>query len=65
VEIESLRNHASYDTMAAACAAVARYDEAIRWQQMAIEQAPDGLKRQYETRLGLYQSDKPYRASLN
>lgn len=50
------------DTLAAAYAEAARFDNAAEWQQKAIELAPEAQKEDYRSRLKLYREGKPYRS---
>ncbi|PAY15543.1 hypothetical protein CKO51_31345 [Rhodopirellula sp. SM50] len=50
------------DTLAAAYAESGDFDEAIRWQEKAIELAPAASKDDYRSRLKLYKSGEPYYA---
>jgi tetratricopeptide (TPR) repeat protein len=49
------------DTLAAAHAEAGQFDDAIRWQEKAIELVEDPKKPDYESRLALYRAGKPYR----
>ena len=49
------------DTLAAAYAEAGDFEQAVRWQQMAIEMASDSGRDDYRSRLALYKSGKPYR----
>ena len=49
------------DTLAAACAEVGRFEEALKWQNKAIDLAPDAAIPPLQSRLDLYRSGKPYR----
>jgi len=49
------------DTLAAACAEVGEFEEAIRWQERVIPLAPENKKAACEDRLDLYRARKPYR----
>ena len=49
------------DTLAAAYAEVGDFDNAVKWQQTALELTSDGNKDRYGRRLNLYKSRKPYR----
>ena len=48
------------DTLAAAYAADGQFDQAIRWQERAIELAPISAKEDYRMRLRLYKSGMSY-----
>ena len=49
------------DTLAAAHAEAGQFDDAIRWQEKAIELVEAEKKADYESRLVLYRAGKPYR----
>ncbi len=49
------------DTLAAACAEVGRFEEALKWQNKAIDLAPDAAIPHLQSRLDLYRSGKQYR----
>jgi len=49
------------DTLAAACAEAGEFEEAVKWQQKAIELAPWDHAERFKTRLDLYQNGKPHR----
>ena len=48
------------DTLAAACAALGRYEQASKWQQKVIGLVPPDERPQYQRRLNLYNSGQPY-----
>jgi tetratricopeptide (TPR) repeat protein len=59
-----LTNHEApgyVDTLAAAYAELGRFEDAVKWQQKAVELAPEAAKAEYETRLALYRENKPFR----
>src|SRR5262249_27614916 len=49
------------DTLAVACAACGQFDEAVSWQERAVELAPEAEKDDYRSRLELYRQGRPYR----
>lgn len=49
------------DTLSAAHAEAGGFDKAVEWQQKAMDLAPANEKADYESRLKLYQEQKPYR----
>jgi len=49
------------DTLAAAHAETGDFAEAVRWQEKAIELVSTEHRADYETRLELYKSNRPYR----
>ena len=51
------------DTLAAACAELGDYDDAVKWMEKAIGLAPEH-EDDYRTRLDLYENDKPYRGNF-
>jgi tetratricopeptide (TPR) repeat protein len=61
-ELTAWRDIAVMDTLAAACAELADFKAAVRWQAKAVEMAPEAEKPDYQERLRLYQTGKPYRS---
>jgi tetratricopeptide (TPR) repeat protein len=51
------------DTLAAAHAEDGQFDEAVKWQEKALALAPEQERPQYQKRLELYRTHKPYRGS--
>lgn len=49
------------DTLAAAHAENGNFTEAVKWQTKAVRVAPDGAKPELQSRLQLYEMQKPYR----
>jgi tetratricopeptide (TPR) repeat protein len=49
------------DTLAAACAEAGDHDDAARWQQMALEMAPQESHKEMKPRLALYRAKQAYR----
>jgi len=49
------------DTLAAAFAEVGRFEDAVKWQQKAVELVGDDAKGEYESRLTLYRDGQPFR----
>ena len=49
------------DTLAAAYAEAGNFDKAVEWQQKGMKLAPADQKADFESRLKLYQEQKPYR----
>jgi tetratricopeptide (TPR) repeat protein len=52
------------DTLAAAHAEAGEFEEATKLQRKAVELAPEKNKADYETRLKLYEAEKPYRSDV-
>lgn len=48
-------------TLAAACAELGNFEDAIAYQQQAIERAPHSEVQQYHERLELYEQNRPFR----
>ncbi len=50
------------DTLAAAYAEDGHFEEAVKWQEKALElMTTEEFKKEYEDRLALYRMGKPYR----
>ena len=49
------------DTLAAAYAESGRFDDAVRWQEKARNLVSEDHKADYESRLELYRSGRPFR----
>lgn len=49
------------DTLAAAYAEAGRFDDAVEWMKKAIDLVQPDERSDYESRLALYESGKPYR----
>jgi hypothetical protein len=49
------------NTLAAAYAEMGRFEDAAKWQIMAIERTKEGNQTELEERLKLYETGKPYR----
>lgn len=62
-ELSEWKNYASLEALAAANAEVGDFVAAIKWQKAALELAPSAQKSEANSRLALYQSNKPYRTS--
>jgi tetratricopeptide (TPR) repeat protein len=63
-ELASWSNHEYVSTLAAAYSEMSDFDSAIQWQEKAASLLPidcrTELRANYEARLGVYQSHKPY-----
>jgi serine/threonine-protein kinase len=64
VELDGEKDGNLMDTLAGAYAECGRFDEAVRWQQKAIELAPPDMVEAMREHLKLYQSGKPSRKQL-
>jgi serine/threonine-protein kinase len=63
-ELTSWGNSDDLNALAAACAEVGDFDNAVRWQSKAIEHlSEEKPKADYRIRLTLYRQKKPYRES--
>jgi tetratricopeptide (TPR) repeat protein len=60
-ELTGSADAGALDTLAVACAAAGRFEEAADWQRKAVELAPEADKEDYRTRLALYEAGQPYR----
>ena len=63
VEQTEYERAGTLDTLAAAYAANGQFEEAVRWQQKAVQVAKGQYKAKLAVRLKLYQQGQPYRAS--
>ncbi|MHC4659765.1 MAG: hypothetical protein ACYS83_11415, partial [Planctomycetota bacterium] len=63
-ELTEWKKHQYISTLAAACSEVGEFDSAVKWQQKAVDLLPEDKRAQwqtnYEQRLELYKSGKPY-----
>jgi WD40 repeat protein/tetratricopeptide (TPR) repeat protein len=63
-ELTEWKNSHYISTLAAACSEVGDFNSAVKWQQEAIDLLPEDKRVQYQTnyeqRLELYKSGKPY-----
>lgn len=60
-EASDFSEPSALDTLAAAYAANLQFDEAVHWEQKAIELASSDAKATMQKRLALYQAGSPYR----
>jgi serine/threonine-protein kinase len=51
------------DTLAAACAELGEFDDAVKWMEQAMEKVPPEVEDDYRSRLDLYQDGKPVRVT--
>ncbi|HSQ55733.1 MAG TPA: tetratricopeptide repeat protein, partial [Gemmata sp.] len=49
------------DTLAAAYAEAGRFEDAVRWQEKAVNLVTEEYREDYQSRLELYRGEKPYR----
>ena len=61
VELAGENNAGSLDTLAAAYAELGDFEQAVRWQQRAVQKAADPLKDGLRRRLDLYIAGNPFR----
>ena len=59
VELSGGREAGYLDTLAAACAAGGKFEEAARGQRQAVELAPEAEKAEYQSRLAAYEAGQP------
>ncbi len=60
-ELNGHRYYAYIDTLAVAYASTGEFDEAIKWEEKAIEMAPnEKTKELYRSRLALFRNKQPY-----
>ncbi len=55
------KNGSYLDTLAAAYAAAGDFDSAVKWQSKAMELVTVKNKAEFQSRLALYETHKPYR----
>lgn len=60
-ELSDWKNPDWLDSLAAAYAEAGQFDEAIKTQTRAIDQAPEAQKADMQARLALYEEQKPFR----
>ena len=61
-ELTDWKVHMFLDTLAAAHAEAANFDEAVKWEEKALQLATtEPLRKEYEDRLALYRAGEPYR----
>jgi tetratricopeptide (TPR) repeat protein len=60
-ELLHWKDFSTFDTLAAAYAETGQFDEAVEWQKKAIQLAPPPIALQLQSRLELFQAQKPYR----
>jgi tetratricopeptide (TPR) repeat protein len=60
-ELQQWKIFATVATLAAACAELGEFNDAIAWQEKAIALAPERFHSSLRERLQLYREDKPYR----
>ena len=64
-ELTSWKNHEDVSTLAAAYSEAGDFEAAVNWQRKAAELLPENcppaLRANYESRLAVYESRKPYR----
>jgi len=64
-ELTSWKNHKNISTLAAAYSETGDFEAAVNWQKKAADMLPENcppeLKKNYESRLEVYESRKPYR----
>jgi len=60
-ELLDWKDIGALDALAAACAEAGRFEEAIKWQNKAVEMAREQFKASLRSRLELYEQGTPYR----
>jgi tetratricopeptide (TPR) repeat protein len=63
VELTEKGDPSYMDTLAAACAEVGEFDEAVEWMEKALELVTAEAEDDYRSRLELYQDEKPVRVT--
>jgi len=61
-ELTSWKSAAEIDTLAAAYAEAGQFDDAAKWQALAVQLKGDTPRGGYETRLALYKKRAPFRS---
>ena len=64
-ELTDWKDAAVLDTLATAYAETGNFDEAIKWQTKAIDMTSDNDRLEYQTRLILFKSGKPFRQKVD
>jgi len=60
-DLSNWKDWAGFDSLAAACAELGDFPNAVKWQEKAIERTPEGSMGELRSRLDLYKAHKPYR----
>ena len=60
-ELAQWSHFGTLDTLAAAYAAVGKYEDAAKWAKRSIEYAPEDRKAELQMRYNLYEAGEPYR----
>jgi tetratricopeptide (TPR) repeat protein len=60
-KLNSWKDAGEIATLAAACAEAGDFDEAVKWQEKALQMVPESQKRELQEGLALYLSRKPFR----
>jgi tetratricopeptide (TPR) repeat protein len=63
-ELTSWKNATDVDTLAAAYAEAGQFDDAARWQALAVQLKGNNAGDGYKTRLAMYKKREPFRADL-
>jgi len=63
-ELSGWKNWNSFDNLAAAYAEAGDSSNAVKWEEKAIERAPEKSKGELRFRLDLYKAHKPYREEV-
>ncbi len=60
-EVTNWQDPDYFDTLAAAYAEAGQFENAVKWQTKAVAAVPEEQRDDFQSRLDLYQSDKPFR----
>jgi len=63
-ELSDWKSLAPLETLAAALAELGDFENASKWEEKAVEVAPERYKAEVRSRMELYKSGKPYRMSF-
>ena len=59
-ELTQWKGYTQLDSLAAACAEAGDFENAVKWQQKAVDMADEKWKEDFRSRLDLYKAGKPY-----
>ena len=59
-ELTQWKDYVWFDTLAAAYAEAGDFENAVKWQQKAVDMADERWEEEFRSRLDLYKVGKPY-----